>query len=61
MSSDADWPWFATDFFMFSPWKFQKKGWGKFRRAAMAFVNGPSLGDDGWLSMASARAFSARS
>src|SRR6266481_5843008 len=23
MSSDADWPWLATDFFMFSSWKFQ--------------------------------------
>src|SRR5450432_1253425 len=23
MSSDADWLWFASDFFMFSPWKFQ--------------------------------------
>src|SRR5260370_41411186 len=23
MSSDADWPWVATDFFMFSSWKFQ--------------------------------------
>src|SRR5438477_86182 len=24
MSSDADWPWLAPDFFMFSSWKFQK-------------------------------------
>src|SRR5467141_2866419 len=23
MSSDADWPWLAPDFFMFSSWKFQ--------------------------------------
>jgi hypothetical protein len=23
MSSDADWPWLAPGFFMFSPWKFQ--------------------------------------
>src|SRR5580704_18194853 len=23
MSSDADWPWLASDFFMFSSWKFQ--------------------------------------
>src|SRR5881227_2569765 len=25
MSSDADWPWLAPDFFMFSSWKFQKE------------------------------------
>src|SRR2546430_5317216 len=24
MSSDADWPWLAPDFLMFSSWKFQK-------------------------------------
>src|SRR5439155_26752475 len=24
MSSDADWPWLAPDFFMFSSWKFQR-------------------------------------
>ena len=23
MSSDADWPWLAPDFFMFSSWKFR--------------------------------------
>src|SRR5438445_3363311 len=47
MSSDADWPWPAPDFFMFSSWKFQKKGYVKFRRAGVAFGHSPSLGDDG--------------
>jgi hypothetical protein len=25
MSSDADWPWLASDFFMFSFWKFGRR------------------------------------
>jgi hypothetical protein len=29
MSSDAGWPWLAPDFFMFSSWKFQGKGYVK--------------------------------
>src|SRR3954465_641987 len=35
MSSDADWSWLASDFFMFSSSKFQKKGYVKFRRSIL--------------------------
>src|SRR5438876_1479577 len=39
MSSDADWPWLAPDFFMFSSWKF------RCHRADPSFVRrrGPDL------------------
>src|SRR5436190_3859440 len=47
MSSDADWPWLAPDFFMLSSSKFRTKGYIEFRRAGEAFGHGPSLGDDG--------------